>query len=535
MKRLVCTLLLTSALITNALVPANAGQHVFAPENSTSVYAQNDDSEKPIIIPSSEPSYDIPDEPDWDTEYPVKSPKPSAKPTDDPEPTPTKKPTPTGEPSATVKPTPTPTDELSATVKPTPTPTGEPSATVKPTPTIKPTPTPTEEPSPTVKPTPTPTGEPTAEPSPTATVEPEEDISLDVQLFDADKIFFTAKGDFPAKIKEKGFYYLLSGEEKPKKFKVDSNIVQNSFTALITLERNKSYSAWAYYIDNSGKSRSGKVAEFDTPKTFKWGVDIPTGSDTVRYAYLLNTSAKYYKNNSLPKGYTSASAASSQMTTVKLPVWKLSGGKKVKSTFSIKINKRLAASAEAIFQEIFDLDIKFPVIKLVGYSFRRVGGPGLRGNPLMSAHAFGAAIDINPVQNDYYLGKGNDLRDTKNPYYIPKSVIKIFEKHGWFWGGNFPICADTMHFQYLGLDMLSYHKNPPFQTLKYNSSSPMKGTDVNEFIRRMKALGYDVGSGSFGAKCKAAATKFQKKYGLNANGVVDMATWTKLYNVTHYM
>lgn len=95
----------------------------------------------------------------------------------------------------------------------------------------------------------------------------------------------------------------------------------------------------------------------------------------------------------------------------------------------------------------------------------------------MSAHAYEAAIDINYNQNDYYVGKGNDLRNKKNKYYITPKVIAVFEKYGWCWGDNYEICADTMHFQYTRLEMLSCNNGSPFPEYK-PASLNMKSTRI---------------------------------------------------------
>lgn len=156
----------------------------------------------------------------------------------------------------------------------------------------------------------------------------------------------------------------------------------------------------------------------------------------------------------------------------------------------------------------------------------------------MSIHSFGAAIDINPgdYDNDYFLGKGNDLRDKSNPYCIPDEVIEIFEKNGWFWGGNFSICSDTMHFQYLGLDFLSYQGNSPFRELKLKNNSLMEGKDIKNLQQRLKELGFSVTiNGVYDKATESVIKKAQKQYGLKVTGVVDYKTWEAIINLTHYM
>lgn len=276
-----------------------------------------------------------------------------------------------------------------------------------------------------------------------------------------------------------------------------------------------------------------------SPTPTKVPLGIPTQSNNARYQYIMGTNYKEYTINNLPKGFTSAKEAEKQMTTITVPVWKMtSNGGRTASTMKLTVHKKLADSVSKIFKEIYALDIKFPIKKLVGYQYRKVGGVGLSNSTLMSIHTFGAAIDINPgdYDNDYYLGKGNDLRDKSNPYCIPDEVIQIFENNGWFWGGNFSICADTMHFQYLGLDFLTYQGKSPFRELKVKNGSLMEGKDVKNLQQRLKELGFKVTiNGVYDKTTESAIKKAQKQYGLGVTGVVDYKTWETIINLTHYM
>ena len=53
-----------------------------------------------------------------------------------------------------------------------------------------------------------------------------------------------------------------------------------------------------------------------------------------------------------------------------------------------------------------------------------------------SNHAYGAAVDINAPENPYGATPTMDPR-----------IVRIFEAHGFLWGGNFLI-PDGMHFEY---------------------------------------------------------------------------------------
>ena len=271
-------------------------------------------------------------------------------------------------------------------------------------------------------------------------------------------------------------------------------------------------------------------------KTPSWAV--PTESDDARYQYLLGIDAKVISIDDPPEGYKSEAQAAKNMKTITVPIWKMTAsGKRYTSSAQLTIHKKLAKNVMAIFKEIYALDIHFPIKVLKGYMYRKVGGVGLSKSRLMSIHSFGAAIDINPgdYDNDYFLGKGNDLRDKTNPYCIPDEVIAIFEKYGWFWGGNFEICADTMHFQYFGLGMLTYQGNSPFRTLKVKSGY-MAGVDVRNLQQRLCELGFTVSvDGVYGNKTMDAVKKYQKSRGLKVTGEVNYKTWETIINETHYM
>ena len=68
----------------------------------------------------------------------------------------------------------------------------------------------------------------------------------------------------------------------------------------------------------------------------------------------------------------------------------------------------------------------------------------IAGTKRLSVHSFGAAIDINVKHSAYW-------RWNKGPYRyrneIPLPIVRIFEKHGFIWGGKW-YHYDTMHFEY---------------------------------------------------------------------------------------
>ncbi|HYD11850.1 MAG TPA: M15 family metallopeptidase [Allosphingosinicella sp.] len=74
------------------------------------------------------------------------------------------------------------------------------------------------------------------------------------------------------------------------------------------------------------------------------------------------------------------------------------------------------------------------------YSCRFIAGTRQR-----SMHAYGLAIDINLAHSDYWLWLGGEGTPYRNR--IPFAIVRIFERHGFIWGGKWGH-FDTMHFEY---------------------------------------------------------------------------------------
>ncbi len=67
----------------------------------------------------------------------------------------------------------------------------------------------------------------------------------------------------------------------------------------------------------------------------------------------------------------------------------------------------------------------------------------IAGSTARSMHAYGAAIDINDARADYW-------RWSRAPRWrnrIPLQIVRVFERHGFIWGGAW-YHYDTMHFEY---------------------------------------------------------------------------------------
>jgi len=91
-----------------------------------------------------------------------------------------------------------------------------------------------------------------------------------------------------------------------------------------------------------------------------------------------------------------------------------------------------------------------------GWNWRPIAGTNRRSN-----HSYGIALDLLPRdlrgRLTYWQWNQQSSPDdrpeappeiNRNTYYMPPdTVIKIFEEHGFIWGGNWAL-IDTMHFEY---------------------------------------------------------------------------------------
>jgi hypothetical protein len=77
------------------------------------------------------------------------------------------------------------------------------------------------------------------------------------------------------------------------------------------------------------------------------------------------------------------------------------------------------------------------------YNCRRIAGTNRQ-----SPHAFGIAIDIAGAHAQYWAWSKPDANG-RIPYKneIPWEIVRVFEKHGFIWGGKW-YHYDTMHFEY---------------------------------------------------------------------------------------
>jgi hypothetical protein len=132
----------------------------------------------------------------------------------------------------------------------------------------------------------------------------------------------------------------------------------------------------------------------------------------------------------------------------------------------------VASKLKAVERELAKIPNIRKYLRPIGGTFK---WRKIAGTSRMSVHSFGAAIDINVKYSAYWRwNKGKYRYQNK----IPLSIVKVFEKHGFIWGGRW-YHYDTMHFEYRpellnmrGERVLKRYRAKPS---KHKISSPTEG------------------------------------------------------------
>jgi len=119
----------------------------------------------------------------------------------------------------------------------------------------------------------------------------------------------------------------------------------------------------------------------------------------------------------------------------------------LKGNTKLRVNKNAGVAAQLfkVGQEITKLP-KAERIWAEGactYEYRVI-----KDTDRLSLHSFGIAIDLAPAKTQYW--KSEATAETAKIGYkntMPLSIVRIFEKHGFIWGGRW-YHYDTMHFEY---------------------------------------------------------------------------------------
>lgn len=121
----------------------------------------------------------------------------------------------------------------------------------------------------------------------------------------------------------------------------------------------------------------------------------------------------------------------------------------------LTVNKVVAKDVQAIFKEIYETtNFRVDIRAIGGYVYRNMASDSRK----VSYHSLGTAIDINFIDMPYTPNstpaeiKNKLIKEGKYDESIhicdnDHKVVKIFEKYGWKWGGNWSKGhVDQMHF-----------------------------------------------------------------------------------------
>ena len=188
------------------------------------------------------------------------------------------------------------------------------------------------------------------------------------------------------------------------------------------------------------------------------------------------------------------------IVTIEIPFINFSGNEDIGY---LQVHKNVKDEVINIFNEIKELG--FPIFNMVtidkydyddkksvvsnnssGYNFRFVNG-----STKLSNHAIGLAIDINPKQNPWLHPSALNIfpyvPGEKGTIESGSDIVNIFNKWGWFWGGNWKN-PDYQHF-FKGGDINNNIKNKLYNYLGIeNPYLVNKGgliTKFNYFIKKI--------------------------------------------------
>ncbi len=143
-------------------------------------------------------------------------------------------------------------------------------------------------------------------------------------------------------------------------------------------------------------------------------------------------------------------------------------------TGKLIVHRLIARKIETIFKKLYKIKYQIKLIKPIwhfkandynsitannssAFNCRKIAGTKKWSN-----HAYGLAIDINPLQNPFVSTSGQVTHKLSKPYIdrtmkaknhkamILKNslLVKLFEAHGFKWGGDWRTIKDYQHFEY---------------------------------------------------------------------------------------
>ncbi|MBL9115746.1 MAG: M15 family metallopeptidase [Verrucomicrobiaceae bacterium] len=197
---------------------------------------------------------------------------------------------------------------------------------------------------------------------------------------------------------------------------------------------------------------SGAVVVFEDylPKKYQQRIDDPDLADTLHDAYPAEMSFKTWPEGLDPGRYRSDAFLGAIYGSTKSEVKKnLVTVDFLGHKLSFNQCNGAAAALKKVAADLAEVLKKKPGLKphlenLGGtYNWRKVAGTSR-----LSAHSYGISIDLNTDLGAYWQWeKKQALAEMKKRLAYPQEIVKVFEKHGFIWGGKW-YYYDLMHFEY---------------------------------------------------------------------------------------
>jgi hypothetical protein len=161
---------------------------------------------------------------------------------------------------------------------------------------------------------------------------------------------------------------------------------------------------------------------------------------------------------------------------------------------TLVVHKDVAPEVAAIFADLFQhrfqIERMEPIDNFDGSDDRSMAADNtsafncrdITGQPgKFSNHSWGRAIDINPLVNPYV--KGDTVLPPTGRQYLDRTraypggiaagsyIVRLFERHGWTWGGSWKDRQDYQHFEKPASVKKSLgHCRPPSEILRSQRS-----------------------------------------------------------------
>lgn len=208
------------------------------------------------------------------------------------------------------------------------------------------------------------------------------------------------------------------------------------------------------YEDNYVIFKDGSKMIYDDgkTKTFDEVLKNPDIEDQFRFQYTPGKMTAHPQKNQDPGRITNEEFFKKMYGTTKQEVEKnlveidwcpKFSDRKVKVTKINGIDQKL----KIIIAEIDKHPELKAFVETIGGTFKwRV----VKGTKRLSLHSYGIAVDINTSKSNYWEWDckcEDENADIGYENRIPQSLVDIFEKHGFIWGGKW-YHYDTMHFEY---------------------------------------------------------------------------------------